>query len=228
MLKALHFAWRNSVRQPARTCLGVLGVAAVGALLFDMLLLSHGLVLSFRDLLDRAGFDVRHRVQMNGSASLPWQLRLSPLITLSSGRPYNITTGRDLNGDGLFNDRPAFATDLNRPSVVHTGVGAFDLAPLAGQTIVPRNYGQGPGQAIVNMRLSKTIAFGEKQLAFTVNARNAINHPNFGWAITAHELHLVHEGLVFGSGPDGFDALPRQMSLHEDSEFHLVTPRRSG
>jgi hypothetical protein len=30
------------------------------------------------------------------------------------------------------------------------------------------------------MRLSKTIAFGEKQLAFTVNARNAINHPNFG------------------------------------------------
>jgi putative ABC transport system permease protein len=37
----------------------VLGVAAVGALLFDMLLLSHGLVLSFRDLLNRAGFDVR-------------------------------------------------------------------------------------------------------------------------------------------------------------------------
>ncbi len=37
----------------------ILGVAAVGALLFDMLLLSRGLVLSFRDLLDRAGFDVR-------------------------------------------------------------------------------------------------------------------------------------------------------------------------
>jgi ABC-type lipoprotein release transport system permease subunit len=36
-----------------------LGVIAIGALLFDMLLLSRGLVLSFRDLLDRAGFDVR-------------------------------------------------------------------------------------------------------------------------------------------------------------------------
>jgi putative ABC transport system permease protein len=47
------------VRQPARTCLGILGVAAVGALLFDMLLLSRGLVLSFRELLDRSGFDVR-------------------------------------------------------------------------------------------------------------------------------------------------------------------------
>lgn len=56
---ALRFAWLSTVRQPARTCLGILGVAAVGALLFDMLLLSRGLVLSFRELLDRSGFDVR-------------------------------------------------------------------------------------------------------------------------------------------------------------------------
>ena len=59
LFRSLHFACLATVRQPARTCLGVLGVAAVGALLFDMLLLSRGLVLSFRDLLDRSGFDVR-------------------------------------------------------------------------------------------------------------------------------------------------------------------------
>jgi putative ABC transport system permease protein len=53
------FAWRSLVRQPARASLGVLGVAAVGALLFDMLLLSEGLILSMRDLLDRTGWDVR-------------------------------------------------------------------------------------------------------------------------------------------------------------------------
>jgi len=47
------------VRQPARATLGILGVAAVGALLFDMLLLSQGLVISMRDLLDRSGFDIR-------------------------------------------------------------------------------------------------------------------------------------------------------------------------
>jgi putative ABC transport system permease protein len=57
--RVLRFAWLSVIRQPARTLLGVLGVAAVGALLFDMLLLSRGLVLSFRDLLDRAGYDVR-------------------------------------------------------------------------------------------------------------------------------------------------------------------------
>ncbi len=58
-MNALVFAWRSLLRQPARTALGVLGVAAVGALLFDMLLLSNGLVLSMRTLFDRSGFDVR-------------------------------------------------------------------------------------------------------------------------------------------------------------------------
>ena len=58
-MTSFAFAWRSLVRQPARTVLGILGVAAVGALLFDMLLLSHGLVVSLRDLLDSADFDVR-------------------------------------------------------------------------------------------------------------------------------------------------------------------------
>jgi len=39
--------------------LGVAGIAAVGALLFDMLLLSRGLVVSFGEILDSVGFDVR-------------------------------------------------------------------------------------------------------------------------------------------------------------------------
>ena len=58
-MTAFTFAARSLVRQPGRAALGILGIAAVGALLFDMLLLSRGLVVSFRDLLDSAGFDVR-------------------------------------------------------------------------------------------------------------------------------------------------------------------------
>ena len=58
-MNALGFAWRSLVRQPARSTLGILGVAAVGALLFDMLLLSQGLIVSMRDLLDRTGFNIR-------------------------------------------------------------------------------------------------------------------------------------------------------------------------
>lgn len=58
-MKPFAFARRSLTRQPARALLGVLGVTVVGALLFDMLLLSRGLLVSFRDLLESTGFDVR-------------------------------------------------------------------------------------------------------------------------------------------------------------------------
>ena len=59
MGRALRFALLRVRREPGRAALGVLGVTAIGALLFDMLLLSNGLLVSFHDRLDRSGFDVR-------------------------------------------------------------------------------------------------------------------------------------------------------------------------
>jgi putative ABC transport system permease protein len=73
-MNAMGFAWRSLVRQPARASLGVLGVAAVGALLFDMLLLSQGLVISMRSLLERTGFDLR----VTATDALPGQGPLIP------------------------------------------------------------------------------------------------------------------------------------------------------
>lgn len=58
-MNAFGLAWRCWIRQPARAWLGVCGIAAVGALLFDMLLLSQGLVISFADALESMAFDVR-------------------------------------------------------------------------------------------------------------------------------------------------------------------------
>ncbi len=110
----------------------------------------------------RAGFDVRQRAFIGGSIVAPFGLRFNPFIVASSGQPFNIIVGRDLNGDSIFNDRPAFATDLSRPSVVSTPFGVFDTNPLAGQTIIPRNFGAGPGQFTINLRLSKTFGFGER------------------------------------------------------------------
>jgi putative ABC transport system permease protein len=43
----------------ARMTLAIVGVTVIGALLLDMLLLSRGLLVSFRDFLDTAGYDVR-------------------------------------------------------------------------------------------------------------------------------------------------------------------------
>jgi hypothetical protein len=109
-----------------------------------------------------AASDIRHNFFLGGSYTLPWNIRLNPFITLSSGAPFNITTGIDNNLDSSFNDRPAFATDLNRSSVVVTKYGAFDKNPIAGQTIIPRNYGRGPATFTTNLNLSKTFGFGGK------------------------------------------------------------------
>jgi hypothetical protein len=134
----------------------------------------------------RAGFDIRHRVQFSGSFAFPWGLRLSPMLVATSSRPFNITVGQDLNGDTVFTDRPTFATDLSRPSVVRTAFGAIDLNPLPSQTIIPRNYGVGPGLVSLNLRLAKTFKLGKEvkgrrdpmELTFTALSRNLLNHPN--------------------------------------------------
>src|SRR6185436_5292758 len=52
-------AWRSTRRYRVRAMLAVAGVAIIGALLFDMLLLSRGLLESFADLLRSSGYDVR-------------------------------------------------------------------------------------------------------------------------------------------------------------------------
>jgi putative ABC transport system permease protein len=70
-MTAMGFAWRSLIRQPARGGLAVLGVAAIGALLFDMLMLSQGLVTSMRDLLERTGWDVRVTAAEEEPAALP-------------------------------------------------------------------------------------------------------------------------------------------------------------
>jgi ABC-type lipoprotein release transport system permease subunit len=53
------FAVRGLIRQPGRAILGILGIAATGALLLDMLMLSRGLVVSMEQLLSGVGFDIR-------------------------------------------------------------------------------------------------------------------------------------------------------------------------
>ena len=58
-MSPLAFALRGLIRQPGRALLGIAGIAATGALLFDMLMLSQGLVVSMERLLAGVGFDIR-------------------------------------------------------------------------------------------------------------------------------------------------------------------------
>jgi len=105
-------------------------------------------------------FNVRHRFQMNGSWSTRWGFRFSPFLTVTSGRPFNITTGSDLNGDGLFTDRPGIATAASLPGVKTTKYGPLDPNARAGEAILPRNYGLGPNLIAANIRISKAFNVG--------------------------------------------------------------------
>ena len=107
----------------------------------------------------RSNRDARHQIFLGGSVSLPWQVRLNPLLSISSGRPFNITTGRDNNRDTLFNDRPAFASADDSEAII-TRFGIFNPNPQAGDEIIPRNFGQGPGSVNVSLNISKTFTFG--------------------------------------------------------------------
>ena len=100
-------------------------------------------------------------VHWGGSYTAPGGLSLNMFLVGSTGYPFNITTGRDTNGDTFFSERPAFATDLNEPGVVITPLGAFDPTPSPGQTIIPRNFGRGPGFLSVNLGVARTIKFGK-------------------------------------------------------------------
>jgi hypothetical protein len=87
-------------------------------------------------------------------------LRLSPFLLVRSGAPFDIVTGRDLTGDGIFTARPALITDPLAAGAISSPFGIFNPKPARDATIIPRNYGQAPGYFTLNLRLSKTIGFG--------------------------------------------------------------------
>jgi hypothetical protein len=109
----------------------------------------------------RATFDIHNRFLVAGNLQGPYGFSFSPMMVVNSGAPFNITVGQDLNGDSIFNDRPAFATATST-DVVKTSYGAFDLDPSATEARIPYNYGTGPAQLSMNARISKSIGIGPK------------------------------------------------------------------
>jgi len=111
----------------------------------------------------RSSFDIRHRFTIFGTVNLPWwKLVVNPFIVANTGPGFNITTGLDRNLDRQFNERPSFAAANAACSATIrcTRFGNFNLNPLPGETIVPRNFGQAPGAFVVNLRISRAFAFG--------------------------------------------------------------------
>lgn len=124
----------------------------------------------------RATYDIRNRVNINGSIILPFGLRMSPNIIYNSAPPLNIVEGIDQYGDSLTNNaRPAFAPagfsapacnqqlarTLSTCLVSGTPYGNFVINPPAGLPVIPINAFSAFRQFNFNLRLSRTWGFGE-------------------------------------------------------------------
>ncbi|MBV8820647.1 MAG: hypothetical protein JO022_19965, partial [Acidobacteriaceae bacterium] len=106
--------------------------------------------------------DIRNRGMIGGSILMRWNIRISPFVTVASGMPFDITTGRDLYGTTMFNSRPGIATASTAGAIL-TKYGWLDPNPSPGETTLGRNYGRGPGTYSVNARISKTFGFGPEK-----------------------------------------------------------------
>jgi hypothetical protein len=123
----------------------------------------------------RASGDIRHRFVMTGNIRAPWGITFNPFVIVQSGRPFNITLGRDINGDTLNTERPSLAPAgadcSDKLNFRCTPFGNFKLTFAPGDVMIPRNFGEGPGSTTVNVRVSKTWSFGSEGRA-SANQQN--------------------------------------------------------
>ncbi|MEJ7847000.1 MAG: carboxypeptidase regulatory-like domain-containing protein [Pyrinomonadaceae bacterium] len=108
----------------------------------------------------RSSFDIRHNFVIGGNITLPWNISLNPFIIASTGRPFNITLGQDVNGDGQFTERPTFARLAEVCNLRNLNYSFCDTSGEDAGAIVPRNYGQSPGYFAVNVRVGRNFGFG--------------------------------------------------------------------
>ncbi|NNF00365.1 MAG: hypothetical protein HKN25_15195 [Pyrinomonadaceae bacterium] len=142
-----------------------------------------------------SSFDQRHRFFFFGSISMPYGFSIRPFIIAGSGRPFNITAGRDLNGDSIFNDRPTFQQLSDACAQVGVTASYCDLGDNDPNATVPRNYGRGPSSLTVNLGIDKTFGFGGKP---AVQGENSTRRGRGG------RRGGRRGGNVFGGGRGGF------------------------
>jgi hypothetical protein len=156
----------------------------------------------------RGSFDIRHRFTLFGTINLPWwKVVMSPFIVANSGPPFNIITGQDLNLDRQTNERPSFAppnADCSLSTIRCTRFGNFNLVPLTGERIIPRNFGNSPGSFVVNLRISRAFAFGN------VGGANAAARPQGGQptAVAGGPGGAGVRAVAGGPGPQGGGGAP--------------------
>lgn len=190
-----------------------------GAQNFNNLALEHG----------RSSYDQRH----NFVAAIIWNLNyysgtnsllthllngwtLSPIVTLSSGLPFTVTSGKDNNYDGNNNDRanvvgnPILDPNRSRSAVIAQwfNTAAFAQNPIGTDGTSARNFLDGPGYKDIDLGIFRDVAFHEAvKLQFRAEFTNffnlvSLNSPNgtqnsttFGQITGARDMRQLQLGL---------------------------------
>jgi hypothetical protein len=97
-----------------------------------------------------------------------WQL--SPIIRLHSGTPFTVTTGTDVNLDGVNNDRPnivgnpILSAHRSRAAVEAQwfNAAAFVVPPTGTEGLASRNLLDGPGYKDIDAAVFRDFKFSER------------------------------------------------------------------
>jgi hypothetical protein len=173
-------------------------------------------------------FDQRHRLVFSGVLTSPeaWRssdslahriladFTVAPIFEASAGRPFNIITGTDTNGDlQSSNDRPSVRADgsLCAPGVDVGCGGAYTSGNLR------RNAGLTHTYMSFDMRLTRTVRFNERfRLDIIAEGFNLFNRFNEAAANPFYDQvnsggSLLSNGLYRGRSTAAFD--PRQFQF---------------
>jgi Carboxypeptidase regulatory-like domain len=107
----------------------------------------------------RSDNDRRNKFDLLGTFEPSSLFSLGVALQAYSGKPVNVTTGLDSNGDGVFNDRPDGG-------------------------LAPRNSLHGPGLLNLDVNVAHDFHFKKEKkdgpvLTAALNIFNVLNHPNF-------------------------------------------------
>jgi hypothetical protein len=161
--------------------------------------------------------DIRHRLGASFSMQPVRNMTMGANLRASSGMPFNVTTGRDDNSDGVFNDRPPGTTrnsarggaqvDLGGRLSYAWGFGTPRQAAGPGGTAVMIRAGEGGslapgfGGGAEDKRYRLEVYISGQNLLNRVNFTAysfVMTSPFFGQPVAAAQPRRLQVGVRFG------------------------------
>jgi hypothetical protein len=150
---------------------------------------------NLRPELGRSNFDLRHRFTYAGTFEMPFGFRFGSVLSIASGRPFDIITGFDDNGDQNAYDRPLGGT---RNTALGPPIMQLDIR-LTKMFRLPTFFKHKAGKAERKLR----------NFEVSFDAFNVFNHPNtpaivgelgsqiFGQASTANMARTLQVSVKY-------------------------------